>query len=244
MATTASCTSRQELAAQLRAATGQNQIPKVVACWESAFEAAGFVGEYLAVVDFTVTAGSGQLRDAVVREIYDTSNGKPEPADEVGRELSHCLVQALNESSLGPGGMSPSGDVHVVGFRLAFTDASQKARAAASEHGPTILIGPRANRCKGLYGHDPPREAATLHQQLSDAQAEAARADVSERDRKARALQRSYDLSLELSVRLELDSHGDDLSDAGRERLLEELERARSLARDIGAQIGCTPPSR
>jgi hypothetical protein len=243
VATNVACTSRQELAAQLRVATGQDQIPKVVACWESAFEAAGFTGEYLAVLDFTVSAGTGQVRNAIVQELYDTSTGEPEPAEEMGHELSDCLVEALNDSSFGPSGMSPRGDVHVRGFRLAFTDASQKARAAASEHSPTVLIGPRANRCKGLYGHEPPRDAARLHQELADAQAEAARADGAERSRKARALQRSYDLTLELTARLKLDTHRDDLSDAGRERLFEELERARRLTADLGPKIGCQPPS-
>ncbi len=240
----ASCTSRQELVAQLRVATGQDQIPKVLACWESTFEAAGFTGEYLAVIDFTVAAGSGQVRDVVVREILDTSTGKPEPADEMGHELSDCLVEALNASSLGPGGMSPSGDVHVIGFRLAFTDASQKARAAASENAASILIGPRADRCKGLYDHEPPQDAATLHQELAEAQAKAARTDSTDLSHKARALQRSYDIALELSARLELDSHREDLAEAGRERLFEELERTRSLATDIGTKIGCVPPAR
>ncbi len=241
VAATASCATHQELAAQLRVGMGQDQIPKVVACWESAFEAAGFTGEYLAVIDFTVTAGSGQVRDTVVHEIYDTSTGKPEPTDDTGRELSDCLVEAFNQSTFGPSGMRPSGDVHVRGFRIAFTDASKNARAVASELAPTILIGPRADRCKGLYGHDPPREAAKLHHELADAQAEAARADAGEGDRRARALQRSYDLALELSARLELDTNREDLSEQGRERLFEELKRAGGMAKEVGAKIGCSP---
>jgi hypothetical protein len=108
-----------------------------------------------------------------------------------------------------------------------------------------VLIGPRADRCRGLYGHDPPLEAAVLHQNLAEAQSQAARAE-SDGDGAglARALQQSYDLSLELAARLELDAASDDMTDKGHQRLVDELERARALAASVGAKIGCTPPER
>lgn len=245
LAAGSACATKQELATQLRVAMGQDQIPQVVACWETAFEAAGFTGQYEAVVDFTVTAGSGQVRDAVLHEIRNTATGEHAPPDGPGGDLGTCLVAALNASKLEAGGMSPRGDVHVVGFRIAFTGPASADRDTSSEPGPTLLLGPRADRCRGLYGHDPPLEAAALHQDLAVAQAEAAEAEGSgDRAAYARALQKTYDLCLELADRLDLDGAADDLSDEGRARIIEERARARRLAAEVGAKIGCTPPER
>lgn len=236
------CTTHQELAAQLQRATRQQHLPLVVACWESEFETAGFRGQYQAVVDFTVSSGSGRIGDVVVQQVLAVDAAAEDDTAATAERLAECLANALVRSSLARGGMKPGGDVHVKGFRFAFIDASSEARQAAADHAPTILIGPRASRCNGLYTHEPPREAAELVAELADAQGAARRIDPGEQDEWARALQKTYDVALELRARLELEARRDDLSAASRLRTRQELRRVQAIAQRTGALIGCEVP--
>ncbi len=233
-----SCVTQDELASQLKSAAISPHLPKVVACWETAFEESGFTGSHLAVVDFTVTA-EGAIRDASVRELRNTDG----EGDGAPYGFEECLVEALEASDLSAGGFAPGRDLVVKGFRFAFADATKDARREASEDSPSFLIGPRADRCQGLFGHDPPRDVLALQSELAKAQGDAAAAKSDrDRDRQARALQRSYDLALELRERLSFEAVRDDLSSEGRDRVIVELERAGSLADTVGDEIGCTPP--
>ena len=232
------CVNRDELAINLQQAAVGPHLPKVLACWESAFEEAGFRGSYVASVDFRIH-GDGTLSDAVVHGIEDPSGTSDAPP----YGFESCLVEALNASTLGPAGIEPGADVQVVGYRLAFGDATEAARQEASDESPNILIGPRADRCQGLYGYDPPREMAGLQSELAKAQGDAATAQQDgDRDREARALQQTYDLALELRSRLSFEAVRDDLPAEGRKRVIAELERSGELASSVGARIGCTPP--
>ncbi len=241
-ACTFSCASQQELADQLSKATSQAHLRKVVACWEHEFEAAGFAGAYVAVVNFTIEGGTGRMHAASLEQLIDTST-KSEADSSATKQLRQCLVDALNSSNVGPGGMKPASDVHVRGMRILLRDASREARAKASEREANILIGPRADRCQGMYGHDPPREATKLFAELDEAQNKAASLKSEDADGHARALQRSYDVALELQERLALDATQTDLPAASRKRTIELLTRASETARRIGKLIGCIPPA-
>ena len=237
------CSTQQQLAAQLETATQQQHLPEVVACWEKEFEAAGFRGEYEVVVDFTVELGSGRIQDVVVRGV-DPTGDDTEPLDPLGADrLSRCIRDALAASNLSRGGFTPSTNVHVRDFRLLLADASSQARKAAASQTPNILLGPRADRCLGLYTHDPPRDAATLVAELAEAE-QAAEKSGPGRDERARALQRVYDLALELGDRLNLDLGADQLSAASRKKMFEQIRRAEGIANRTGRAIGCKPPIR
>jgi hypothetical protein len=233
----AGCVTRAEFASRLERAAVADNLPKVLSCWETSFEASGFRGEYVAVVDFTV-GGDGKLRDVEVRELRDTSVAEGNRADD--EPFVACLGSALADSTLGPAGLEPGSDVRVTGYRILFSDASKEARAEASADAPSMLIGPRADRCKGLYAHEPPRDAAALAGELAEAQTEAQRASA-DRGKLARALQRSYDVALELRERLQRDAKRKG-PDGSRERILAELERVDATAAELGTRIGCTPP--
>lgn len=231
----AGCADRNKLASRLKgAATGQH-LPKLVACWEKTFEAAEYSGEYVAVVDFTVSS-SGAISDATVADLTELTGAGQAQLE----SFRACLVDGLNHSSLKLGGMAEL--VEVVGYRIAFADASKKARQDASEQAPTLLIGPRTDRCQGLYGHDPPRDVAQLHKLLDEAQNEAANSELDNQDRHARALQKSYDLALELAERASLDLRREDLAEEGRKRIRRLRRSARETTEQVGARIGCQPP--
>jgi hypothetical protein len=125
-----------------------------------------------------------------------------------------------------------------------FADASSQARKAAAQQTPNILIGPRADRCLGLYTHDPPRDAATLVAELAEAEQTVTKNASADADSRARALQRAYDLALELGDRLRTDLGTDRLSPASRTKTLEQIRRADDVARRVGRAIRCTPPAR
>jgi hypothetical protein len=231
------CVTRADLAAQLRHAAVQDHLPKVLSCWETTFEASGFRGEYLAVVDFTV-GPRGEITAPDVRELWDEAEGERVPADD--DPFRSCLLQALGSSNLGAAGVEPGQPVRVTGYRLLFSDGSKQARKDASERSPSILIGPRADRCKGLYGNDPPRDAATLASELAAAEADVARAR-DDRDKLARELQRSYDVALELRERLTRDAEGGGGPEGSHENIVAERERIAATVRRLAAKIGCTP---
>ena len=228
------CVTRQDLAARLTTATTGDTLPELAACWEAEFEASGFRARYVAVLDFVVT-GEGKLKDVEVRRMLDERSG--DDAYEAA-ELKACIDKALEGKQLQ--GFEHTSDLPVTGYRIAFRDASKNARAAASKRAPTVLIGPRRERCKGLYGHDPPREMSKLAGELDRALADADAAKGSDRDRYARALQQSYDLALELRERLRLESKRDDLTEEGKKRMKKERRRATKIARDAGDKIGCS----
>jgi hypothetical protein len=230
----AGCATREELAAQIKQASTADKLGNLSACWENQFEDAGFRGSYLAIVDFVITT-EGAIRDANVRELLDTSDAVHQPAYEAV-EFRSCIADGLEGAQLG---MSPREDLTVTGYRIAFRDASQEARVAASKNAPTVLIGPRSDHCKGLYAHDPPREITLVQGELDAARSESDKKKGEDRDQYARALQKSYDLALELRRRLRIEAKRKDLPDGGRQRLVDELARATTLARDTGEKIGC-----
>ncbi|MBW2529251.1 MAG: hypothetical protein JRI23_34060 [Deltaproteobacteria bacterium] len=239
----AGCATQEQLAAQLETATQQQYLPELVACWEKEFEAAGFRGEYHATVDFTVEGGTGAIRDATLHRLDTPADGDEAIGYLAVERLEECLAQALAKTDLSRGGLEPSADLRVVGFRLLLADASSEARKAALERSPNILIGPRADRCLGLYTHDPPQDAAALVAELSTAERAATKVSPSEPDQRARALQRVYDLALELAQRLRVDLISDELSAANRKKTRDEIQRADDIARRAGRSIGCTPPA-
>jgi hypothetical protein len=231
----AGCANQADLAAALKAAARPEALPKVVACWERAFEAAGFRGDFLATVDFEVAA-DGTLSNVALRSFVDTASGSEITAADDADELASCVESALGNSKLAP--YSIGEPVTVSGYRIALSDGSAEARATASEQGPTVLIGPRSDRCSGLYAHEPPRELGVLQTALADAAAEAER-DPDAPDRLARALQKRYDLALELADRLRVEVEDPSLSPVARKRIDAERDRTLNVAREVGAKIGC-----
>jgi hypothetical protein len=237
----AACADRDRLAGELRAAAAAERMPKVVACWEKSFEAASFRGAYVAVVDFQVEAETGRVHETQVRAVRAVAEGGLGQAGAEGGALGACLEAALEATHLAHDGWRPAHDLTVTGFSLAFVDASAEARREAKESTPHVLIGPRADRCQGLYAYEPPRDTAALVAELDAAELEAERSRSSDADRHARALQRAYDVALELSARLELESGRNDLPAASRQRTLEARDRTARTARQLGARIGCRP---
>lgn len=158
------------MAVGLANAARPSRLPYIVACWEKEFATSPPDSGYLATVDFVVQAGTSKLQSAKVRELEPvTEDGSPAKPSGHEAELRACLVAALNLSSLpatadsdGPGFSTPS-NLAVTRFRIAFVDDSAKQRTAASATQAHVLVGPRADRCRGLYSHDPPRDASTLY---------------------------------------------------------------------------------
>src|SRR5262249_42769928 len=142
---------------------------------------------YVATVDFTVEAKTSRIRGAKVVSLAVGEGDPPtgdqaKPPDPPGAQAGFraCIQDALDHSALpadadkdGPGFATPD-DLPVKSFRVAFLDASSKKRELASEHQAFVLIGPRADRCQGLYSHDPPRDASALYAAISQAAAQEA----------------------------------------------------------------------
>ncbi len=238
------CASDRAVAAQLAAAAQPGHLPGVVACWEKAVEAGGLQGEHTATVDFVVEGGTGRLREAKVRAIEPAEGGGAEAAPAA---LSACVEAALGASALpreadreGPG-FAASRDVAVRGYRIAFADA-REGRERASEKQAHVLIGPRTDRCQGLYTHDPPRDASALFAEIAEVEGRAASLRGSDRDAYARELQKLYDAQLELRERLRLDAAEPGLPPANRERVLAAREGADRAARATAARIRCEAP--
>lgn len=229
------CMSGQQLAARIGQSLSPEVVPEAVGCWEREFEAAGFKGEYMAVVDFTLDS-SGQLGDVKVQAIEPTARAGAPATEEPTTSLSACLERALGRANLASSGWTPDGSVSVAGFRIALTDASAEARKAAAEAAANMLIGPRADHCLGLYSHHPPLDAARLMNELRTARAAAEAVPPDKRDELARALQKVYDLALELHKRLALDAATADDAHLTEEGLLE----SEHVAEKVGAQLGCT----
>lgn len=230
---TVGCATPRELAAQLQNAASSEAFPKVTQCWDQTHEALGLRGAYDVTADFTV-GRDGKIGKALVDEVLDASSGSP--AEGPGVEtLRSCIEQALEESTLA--GFSPSRPMAVSGYRFALRDA--QGGLGRREGSDPMLLGPRQNRCRGLYAYEPPRDAPALDRALEEARAEAGSAE--HEDRRARALQRGYDLSLELVARLQLELERDDRPEASRDKIRGELGRVEGVRDELGAEIGCTP---
>lgn len=236
------CAGGRDVAAKLANAAVPSHMPLVMACWEKEFEAAGFRGEYRATVDFTVGSG-GKVRGAKLRKL-DASGTDParDPA-----AFRACIEEALDGTVLpqsddanGPG-FATSTDLAVEGYVFAFVDASSKAREEAESRSEHVLLGPRSDRCQGLYIYDPPRGAVDLYTEIGQADSLAGQMK-DQPDQRARALQRAYDLRLELRARLARDLDAPDLPDANRKKIRAAIDEAEERASAIGAAIGCKPP--
>ncbi len=248
----AGCGGDQAMAVGLANAARPSRLPYVVACWEKEFAIAPPDSGYLATVDFVVQAGTSKLQSAKVRELEPVmEDGSPAKPSGREAELRACLVAALNLSSLpatadsdGPGFSTPS-NLAVTRFRIAFVDDSAKQRTAASATQAHVLVGPRADRCRGLYSHDPPRDASTLYAEIGRSETQAAalhaQGQPGDRDLEARELQKAYDAKLELAERLASDLGQPAIPEANLERLREALSEVRAQAKKTGARIGCKP---
>jgi hypothetical protein len=246
------CGADPALAVSLANAARPSRLPYVVACWEKEFAVAPPEGGYVATVDFVVQARTSKLQAAALRSLEPvTAEGQPGKLSGREAELGACIKAALDQSSLpaaadsdGPG-FSTASDLSVKRFRIAFVDDSAKQRASASASQANVLVGPRADRCRGLYSHDPPRDASTLYAEIgrSEKQAAALHAQGSpgDRDLEARELQKVYDAKLELGERLTLDLGQPEIPEANRKRLRDALEEARAQAKKTGGKIGCKP---
>lgn len=236
----AGCAGEQTIVANLGNAVHPPRLPEVFACWEKELEAAGFQGEYLAVVDLAID-GSSRIHDAKVRSLEPRAGGSGrDPA-----EFRACLEQALNKSSLpaeadkdGPGFHVTFG-ADLTNVRIAFTDSPTRKRASGQR--ANMLVGPRADRCKGLYSHSPPRDASTLYDEIAQADARA-REYGKDPDRKARELSKKYDAELELGERLTADAADTGVPEANRQRTRKALSEIKDAARKTGARIGCKGP--
>lgn len=238
----AGCAGGRDLASKLSNAAVPSHLPLVMACWEKEFEAAGFRGEYKTTVNFTISA-SGRIRDAKVKKIE--GNGTDSSRDPAA--FRACVEDALNNTTLpqkddanGPG-FAASSDVSVENYLLAFVDASSKAREEAESRSSHVLLGPRADRCQGLYTYDPPRGAVDLYTEIGQADLVITQAK-DQPEKYARTLQKAYDLRLELRERLKRDLSVPDLPEANRKKLKSSIEEAEERASAIGAVIGCKPP--
>ncbi|MEZ4294546.1 MAG: hypothetical protein R3B70_06195 [Polyangiaceae bacterium] len=237
------CTAGTEVRAGLANAAVPAHLPLVRACWEKEFEAAGFRGEYRATVSFVVEP-NGRIRHAKVKKLA-SEEGAPE------RDLAPfraCIEGALDETRLpreddenGPG-FSSSSELAVENYVFAFVDGSSEARAEAARRSENVLIGPRADRCQGLYSHDPPRDEVDLYTEIGEADS-AWSLSKEQPDPYARFLQKAYDLRLELLDRLRREVDDPDLPDANRKKLRSAIEEAETRVKAIGAAIGCTPPT-
>ncbi|MBM4376917.1 MAG: hypothetical protein FJ095_17685 [Deltaproteobacteria bacterium] len=221
------------LAADVRESASPARLPKVLGCYEEAFESAGFVGEYDATVELEAEAATGAIRNARVAAL-EGRGGK------VPQTFEGCLVKALEASELRPRGEAPSSRLTVRGLHFSFRDGSSAARKDSSADRSPVLVGPRADRCQGLYGYTPPRAIADLYRELEDAQTKLA-STKQEPDSMARSLQRAYDVALELRRRIELDGWQPDVPEESRRRFAKELAKVERSAIELGAQIGCTP---
>jgi hypothetical protein len=246
------CASPRNVVDRLAAASTPAHMPHVVACWEKLVETSrpGGAGAVV-VLGLTVEGGTSRVKDA--RVIRTTAVGSAEgdagAIDQVGLdELGRCVQAAMNRTTLpttadaGGPGFSSDSDVRVRNFRIAFTDASEKSRRVAAQRQSNILVGPRADRCQGLYGHEPPRDASTLYAEIAREQGRAQMHEGGDADQYARGMQKLFDLRLELRARLTLDVSAEGLPPANKKRIDKALREVEASATETGAKIGCKLP--
>lgn len=234
-----SCATPRDRAASIVSAATAGHLRPVVACWEKEYESSGFEGEYIAIVDFEI-AWNEHIRDAHVKSLETKDGSSPTHDLTAFRE---CIEKALNEVELptktdadGPGYSAIIG-VSVHNYRIAFLGDQEGRRQEAGGRQAHILIGPRADRCQGMYSYNPPRDTSTLFTEISLVQSKPA--SPQDKDAQARELQKIYDLQLELAARLEADLANRSLPAANRKRLVDALEKARAEITATGARIGC-----
>lgn len=238
----AGCASRRQLATQLSAAMTPGHLRPVVACWEAQYEQSGFQGSYVALVDLEISAFE-HVRSAKVVSLEPTYESPS--ANDIG-PFQACLERAFLDVTLpsdadaeGPGFGTAFG-VSVKGYRIAFVGDEDEKKKIAEGMKANVLIGPRADRCQGLYIYGPPRDTSALFTELAVAKERAATAkQKGEQDERARALQKTYDLQIELAARLQADLADKSLPQKNRDKLRSELEMARREKRETGALIGC-----
>lgn len=237
------CAGGRDLATKLANSAVPSHLPLVMACWEKEFEASGFRGEYRATVSFVITKDRSKIRGAKVAKLEGTD---ADPSrDQAG--LRACIEDALNRSALpiaddaNGSGFVTTSDLDVTGYVIAFVDGSSRAREEATTRSEHVLLGPRADRCQGLYTHDPPQDQVDLYTAIG--QAETAAAQSKDRpDQLARLLQKAYDLRIELRDRLRSEIAAPDLPEANRKKLKSAIDESEAKARAIGAAIGCKLP--
>jgi len=234
-----SCATQRDRAGAIVAAATAGHLQPVVACWEKEYESSGFEGEYIAIVDFEIGANE-HFRNTKVTSLETKDKSTPTHDLTAFRE---CIEKALDEVELptttdadGPGYSAILG-VAVQNYRIAFLGDQEGRRQQAGGRQANILIGPRADRCQGMYMYNPPRDSSALFTEISLVQAKPAPA--SDKDAQARDLQKIYDLQLELAARLEADLANGSLPAVNRKRLDDALDSARREISTIGARIGC-----
>lgn len=233
------CATPRDRAGSIVAAATAGHLRPVMACWEKEYESSGFDGEYIAIVDFEI-GGDEHFRNAKVISLETKDQSSPTHDLTAFRE---CIEKALNEVELptktdadGPGYSAILG-VAVHNYRIAFLGDQEGRRQQAGGRQAHILIGPRADRCQGMYSYNPPRDTSSLFTEISLVQAKPAPAQ--DKDAQARESQKIYDLQLELAARLEADLADGSLPAPNRKRLEDALEKARSEITTTGARIGC-----
>jgi hypothetical protein len=237
------CASHQEIAAELVAAATPGRLRPVVACWEQEYEASGFQGEYMATLDLEITSAE-MIRGAritALEPIGEAASGQNSGAFHACLQKAFVGIQLPRKADTNGPGYSSIVGATVHNYKIAFLGDQDERRKRAGGHQAHVLIGPRADRCQGLYVYDPPRDTSALFSEigLSKGRVEATRGK--DRDQHARELQKTYDLQLELAVRLRIDLTDRSLPPVHRKRLTEALDTARTEARATGAAIGCTP---
>ncbi|HLM76006.1 MAG TPA: hypothetical protein VK459_25045 [Polyangiaceae bacterium] len=240
------CVSEQTIARDLVNAARPSRLPLVVACWEKEFEAAGFQGEHTATVSFEVESGTSKIRAAKVTSM-EPSRDAPE------RDLAPfkaCIEDALNRSALPTGadsngpGFKASSDLAVRNYRIQFTDPSAEDRKRASARQAHVLLGPRADRCQGLFTYDPPRDASTLYNEIAASKSRAFQTKGQDPALYARELQKGYDTMLELRAQMIAELADPAIPDANKKRTQQVLSSLEESARNAGAKIGCSLPPR
>jgi hypothetical protein len=230
------CASNAQVESYVRQAMSQDALPRLTACYEETFERNGLAGAYMARVDFTIAAGTGQLRDVAVRNISTLQESEAEVVD-VDEGFRQCLSPALAASRVAP--FSSIRSVRVEDYPISFKAPDADGQRRATRETAHVLIGPRDDRCRGLFSHRPPRDAASLYASLASAQAVIARRGDGDADLLARTAQEAYDLILELRGRLELESKQVGLDDARRDRLRGARQAFKPSLDDLAREIGC-----
>jgi len=233
------CATPRDRAASIIAASTSGHLRPVVACWEKEYETSGFAGEYVAIVDFDIGADE-HFRNAHVSSIETVDKSPPDHDLTPFRE---CIEKALEqvelptENDAGGPGYSAFIGVAVRNYRIAFVGGQEGQRQQADGRQSHILIGPRADRCQGMYTYKPARDSSTLFTELSVMKDKPA--STTDKDAVARELQKTYDLQLELAARLEADLENSSLPAVNRKRLVDALDTARREIASIGPRIGC-----
>jgi hypothetical protein len=234
------CATPRDRAAKIIAASTSGHLRPVVACWEKEYETSGFAGEYIAIVDFEIGFNE-RFSNAHVSSLETIDKSPPDHDLTAFRE---CIEKALDqvelptENDAGGPGYSAFIGVAVRNYRIAFVGGQDGQRQQADGRQSHILIGPRADRCQGMYTYKPARDSSTLFTEIAVMKDKPA--SPSDKDAFARELQKTYDLQLELVARLEADLENSSLPPANRKRLVDALDTARREIASIGPRIGCS----